>query len=86
MKRIFMAIGITLLLLAVPAAIVLSATNSVWNKYNGNPIMFYGPPAGWDDFSIYSTEVMYWDHNDADPSNDEFYMWYSGTSYNLNEK
>lgn len=86
MKRLFIAIGITLLLLAIPATIVLSATNAVWNKYEGNPIMFYGKPAGWDDFSIYSTEVMFWDHNDTDPNNDEFYMWYSGTSYNLNEK
>lgn len=86
MKRLFTAMGITLILLAIPATIVLSATNAVWNKYTGNPIMFYGKPAGWDDFSIYSTEVMFWDHNDADPSNDEFYMWYSGTSYNLNEK
>ena len=63
MKRLFIAIGITLLLLAIPATIVLSATNAVWNKYEGNPIMFYGKPAGWDDFSIYSTEVMFWDHN-----------------------
>lgn len=86
MKRVFLAALITLLLLTVPASIALSTPDAGWNKYASNPIMFYGPPAGWDDFSIYSADVMFWDHNDADTSNDEFYMWYSGTSYNMNGK
>jgi sucrose-6-phosphate hydrolase SacC (GH32 family) len=86
MKRVFLAAFITLLLLILPASIALSTPDAGWNKYSGNPIMFYGPPAGWDDFSIYSTDVMFWDHNDVDASNDEFYMWYSGTSYNMNGK
>lgn len=86
MKRVFLAALITLLLLTVPASIAFSTPDAGWNKYASNPIMFYGPPAGWDDFSIYAADVMFWDHNDADPSNDEFYMWYSGTSYNMNGK
>ncbi|MBE2236364.1 MAG: hypothetical protein IAE81_01150 [Caldilineaceae bacterium] len=86
MKRVFLAATITLLLLILPASIAFSTPDAGWNKYVSNPIMFYGPPAGWDDFSIYSTDVMFWDHNDADPNNDEFYMWYSGTSYNMNGK
>lgn len=86
MKRILLAATITILLLIVPAGIALSTPDAGWNRYTGNPIMFYGPPAGWDDFSIYAAEVMFWDHNDGDARNDEFYMWYSGTSYNMNGK
>ena len=74
-------------MLAVPVGYGLSIADAPgWNKYDGNPIMFYGPPGSWDDFNVYAVDVMFFDKNNADPNDDEYYMWYSGTSFTRNSK
>ncbi len=87
MKKVFLALFITLLLLAVPIGYGLTSADAPgWSKYAGNPIMFYGPPGSWDDFNVYAVDVMFFDHNNTNPSDDEYYMWYSGTSFTRNSK
>ncbi|GIK72167.1 MAG: hypothetical protein BroJett021_11550 [Chloroflexota bacterium] len=87
MRKVFLSLVITLLLLAIPVGYGLSnAQVAGWNKYEGNPIMFYGPPGSWDDFNVYAVDVMFFDKNNADPADDEYYMWYSGTSFTRNSK
>jgi predicted GH43/DUF377 family glycosyl hydrolase len=87
MKRVFLALTITLLLLAVPAGIAFSTMQSnTWTKYAGNPILYYGAPGSWDDFNVYAVHVMYYDNNTPDRNDDEYRMWYSGTSFTRNSK
>lgn len=87
MKKVVLSLAIVLLLLAVPIGYGLTSADAPgWSKYDGNPIMFYGPPGSWDDFNVYAVDVMFFDHNNTDPSDDEYYMWYSGTSFTRNSK
>lgn len=87
MKRVFLALTITLLFLAAPAGIAFSNMQSnAWTKYEGNPILYYGAPGSWDDFNVYAVHVMYYDNDTTEPSDDEYRMWYSGTSFTRNSK
>lgn len=80
MRRVFIALFVTVLLLAVPVGIALSIPNTTWNKYEGNPILYYSAPPSFDDFNVYAVDVMYL------PDRAKYYMWYSGTSFTRNNK
>jgi len=88
MKKVFLSLVITLLLLAVPIGYGLSnAQTDGWQKYDGNPVMYYGSPGSWDDFNVYAVDVMFVDDSTSGkPADVKYYMWYSGTSFTRNSK
>jgi hypothetical protein len=48
-----------------------------WAKYEGNPILDYGPQGSWDEDSVDCVCVMKEGAYDLLPEKDTYYMWYS---------
>jgi len=48
-----------------------------WTKYEGNPILDYGPEGSWDTGSVDCVCVMKTGAYDLSPEDETYYMWYS---------
>ena len=52
-----------------------------WTKYQGNPILDYGPPGSWDDESVDGACIMKEGAYNLGQENQTYYMWYSGRGH-----
>ena len=59
--------SLLILILVSTSTTVIAQTN--WEKYAGNPVIVPGPPGEWDDYWIFSGDVLFDDST--------FHMWYS---------
>ena len=67
---------IIILCLSILAIGSLSA-QTIWKKYEGNPVLSAGPAGTWDDTEVYRPWVIY------DPDSALYYMWYVGWNGNV---
>jgi len=49
-----------------------------WTRYEGNPILDYGPEGSWEEYVVACNCVMKEGAYNLRPEKDTYYMWYSG--------
>lgn len=70
MKKIVTFVILLCVFILAPTAVLISASQGAWIKYQGNPVLRPGESGSWDDRNVYSGFVRL--------DNGQFKMWYTG--------